>query len=363
MQQRQGFPNLSIQLYLDYNAVLENKFTELSPALISMTMRDGLSSGLNEGLIQIYDDKTLHEKMTGDEFIRVVVGNANTSTKLERIYGIHHYSVTINNKNDNILTIQVGTLHHIDSMKFCKSLSNNAADSLTSMIETFYRDKKLLKPDINSINVRVPQTQWAGDIQTYKKFISLHGASVNAESFPLVYECINGIVITDNTAMMNKVSKEFVIVDPDIIGEFGNYGTLPIAFDFKWLTKSNPHKRNRNENITYYSHSFIDNTLRYNIVGAGFNTTLVERSGAYSQKIDKDGVEELTRDEVLTQSDSYAKVTVYGDFSIMPTDKIRFYDYKHQAYKDFHVDEVVHEMSREQSVTNIYMFNRTKDEK
>ena len=70
--QREGFPNISIRLYEDYDAWLEHRFVELGATFTTLTMRDGLY-GSNEGLLQFYDAKNLHTKMDGEQIIQVSV--------------------------------------------------------------------------------------------------------------------------------------------------------------------------------------------------------------------------------------------------------------------------------------------------
>ncbi|EHO5970627.1 hypothetical protein KLY11_000667 [Salmonella enterica] len=75
--QRTGFPNVSIKLYQDYEAFLNHRFIELGATFVTMTLRDSLK-GVNEGLLQFYDNKAMHTKLTGREIIQVSLSTANT---------------------------------------------------------------------------------------------------------------------------------------------------------------------------------------------------------------------------------------------------------------------------------------------
>ena len=62
----------------------------------------------------------------------------------------------------------------------------------------------------------------------------------------------------------------------------------------------------------------------------------------------------------MAQYDGYAHCKVYGNFELTPGDKINFYDPKNQFQYDFYVDEVIHEVSNNTSITNLYMFTNGK---
>lgn len=67
--QRTGFPNVSIKLYQDYEAFQTSRFIELGATFITLTIRDSLR-GINEGLLQFYDPKAMHTRLTGREIIQ-----------------------------------------------------------------------------------------------------------------------------------------------------------------------------------------------------------------------------------------------------------------------------------------------------
>ncbi|EJN8096122.1 hypothetical protein NRW71_001545 [Salmonella enterica] len=75
--QRTGFPNVSIKLYQDYEAFLGHRFIELGATFVTMTLRDSLR-GVNEGLLQFYDSKAMHTRLSGREIIQISLSTANT---------------------------------------------------------------------------------------------------------------------------------------------------------------------------------------------------------------------------------------------------------------------------------------------
>lgn len=95
--------------------------------------------------------------------------------------------------------------------------------------------------------------------------------------------------------------------------------------------------------------------------GSANNSILVSRSGAYSDMIYRNGYEETLRILTMAQYDGYAKATIYGNFDMTPGMKVQFYDTKNQMLSNFYVDEVIHEISMETSLTNLYMFTNSKE--
>lgn len=355
--QKQGFPNITVQLYDDYNAYMDNSYIDMTPSLISLTMRDGLISGINEGLLQVHDEADLHTKLTGEEFIRVVVSTANSEVIQTRVYSIARFSLSIDKKADNVITFQLNPYHLVNDIMYSRSLPNNAGNAMTSMMSALYADKPLIKPKTNFINIRVPATNWCGTLDEYKKFIGQHGMSVEKESMPMVYEWFDGIEITDYQTITEEDYLTFMMLDPDIVGSMGDFSENPILFDFEWLIKKNAHKRMTYEDMTYYVQDIKNKNLRFTVVGDGHDRHICQRSGAYEGKLDKVGQDENKRFTIMSKNEGYSKATIYGDFRIKPTQKIYILEPKTQTKQTFYVDEVLHEVSRTQSLTTLYMIN------
>lgn len=359
MLQRQGFPNVSIKLYQDYNAWLENRFIELASTFVTMTLRDGLVSGVNEGLIQIYETKSLHTNMTGDEIFQISLATANTEVVYNRIYAVKHYSLSVDEKGDNVIIFSIGPMHTIQNFKFSRAFSNNAYDAINDMITYLYKDAPKCAPNIDEFNIRVPKTNWVLGVNEYFDFVRKHGMSVINEDIPLVWEDMTGLHISDFSTMVAAEPIEYVVTEPTLLGELNNAVSYKVCFDFEYQTKSNAYTRNPFRDVTYTAYSFFDKGIIQTTVGEGHNAVFISRSGAYLDQVYRDGLEEMKRRNTISQYDGYAKVKTYGDFSITPGMKLNFYDIKDQYKTDFYVDEVIHEISREQSITNIFMFTNT----
>lgn len=353
--QRAGFPNISIKLYQDYDAWLENRFVELGATFTTLTMRDGLY-GTNEGLLQFYDAKNLHTKMDGEQIIQISVGNANSSRTQTRIYGCKHFAVSVDQKGDNIITIQLDTIHSLENLKFSRMFFPSVQETLTEMIGVIYQDRTKISPPINGINVYVPSVPWCDNINRYMEFVRDMGLAVDSDQFVFVWEDIDGIEMMDYAAMIAQEPIKFVVGEPRLIGQYINDLETPLAFDFEWLTKANQHTRNPYKNATLYSHSFLDKQATRVTFGEGQNSILVSRSGAYADATYRNGFEEANRMMIMSQYDGYAKCKTYGNFELTPGDKLNFYDPKSQFQYDFYIDEVIHEVSNNTSITNIYMF-------
>ncbi|AKU42850.1 baseplate hub subunit [Escherichia phage vB_EcoM-E33] len=357
--QREGFPNISIRLYEDYDAWLEHRFVELGATFTTLTMRDGLY-GSNEGLLQFYDAKNLHTKMDGEQIIQISVKNANSERTQSRIYGSKHFAVGVDSKGDNIITIQLAPIHFLENLKFSRMFFPSVQETLTEMIGVIYQDRPLLAPPLNGINVYVPNVPWCDSMDRYMEFVREVGMAVESDKFVFVWEDIDGISIMDYEFMVNQEPINFVVGEPRLIGQYVQDMDTPIAFDFEWLTKANQHSRKPYENATVYAHSFLDKNATRITFGDGQNSILVSRSGGYSDYTYRNGFEEADRLVTMAQYDGYAHCKVYGNFELTPGDKINFYDPKNQFQYDFYVDEVIHEVSNNTSITNLYMFTNGK---
>ena len=357
--QREGFPNISIRLYEDYDAWLEHRFVELGATFTTLTMRDGLY-GSNEGLLQFYDAKNLHTKMDGEQIIQISVKNANSERTQSRIYGSKHFAVGVDSKGDNIITIQLAPIHFLENLKFSRMFFPSVQETLTEMIGVIYQDRPLLAPPLNGINVYVPNVPWCDSMDRYMEFVREVGMAVESDKFVFVWEDIDGLSIMDYEFMVNQQPINFTVGEPRLIGQYVQDMDTPIAFDFEWLTKANQHARKPYENATVYAHSFLDKNATRITFGDGQNSVLVSRSGGYSDYTYRNGFEEADRLVTMAQYDGYAHCKVYGDFELTPGDKINFYDPKNQFQYDFYVDEVIHEVSNNTSITNLYMFTNGK---
>ena len=338
MLQRPGYPNLSVKLFDSYDAWSNNRFVELAATITTLTMRDSLY-GRNEGMLQFYDSKNIHTKMDGNEIIQISVANANDINNVKtRIYGCKHFSVSVDSKGDNIIAIELGTIHSIENLKFGRPFFPDAGESIKEMLGVIYQDRTLLTPAINAINAYVPDIPWTS-----------------------TFENIMGVNMMDYDMMINQEPYPMIVGEPSLIGQFVQELKYPLAYDFVWLTKSNPHKRDPMKNATIYAHSFLDSSLPMITTGKGENSIVVSRSGAYSEMTYRNGYEEAIRLQTMAQYDGYAKCSTVGNFNLTPGVKIIFNDSKNQFKTEFYVDEVIHELSNNNSVTHLYMFtNATK---
>lgn len=355
MLQRPGFPNLSVKLYENYDAWLNNRYLELAATVTTLTMRDGLY-GRNEGILQFYDAKNLHTKMNGDQIIQVSVANANSKKILNRIYGCKHFSVAVDKKGDTIIAVQLGLIHEIINLKFSRCFFNDAGESIKEMLGAIYLDMPLVIPPINSINTYVPRVPWTSNLKEYIEWVRETSLAVDSDQFVFIWEDIYGINMMDYEFMTKQEAIQCVVGDPGTIGQMVNELEYPMAYDFEWLTKANSFVRNPMKNATFYAHSFLDNQLPRIITGDGHNSVLVSRSGSYSEMTYRNAYEEALRLGTMAQYDGYATCKLTGNFELTPGLKIAFNDPKSQFKTYFYIDEVVHEISNNQSITTLYMF-------
>ena len=358
--QRPGYPNVSIKLYEDYDAWQENRFLELASTFISLTIRDGLF-GRNEGMLQFYDAGALHTKMNGEQIIQISLTNANTQNVLTRIYGSKNFSTSVNDKGDNVNTINLEPIHNVKNLKFSRAFFSNATETVEEMIRVIYKEMPELAPSVNGLNIFVPRVPWVSDIETYLDFTREVGMSVDNESFVFAWEDISGINLNDYQSLTEQPALQMVVGEPRLIGEYVDQMDVPLAYDFNWLTKTNQYTRNPLENTTFYAHSFNDKEIQRLSTGTGENAVYLSRSGGYNEMTYRNGYEEALRLCTMAQYDGYAECKIVGNFEITPGLKINFGDPKGQFKTDFYVDEVIHEISNSSSVTNIYMFTNGKE--
>ncbi|WWS23810.1 hypothetical protein vBKpnAMK2_00145 [Klebsiella phage vB_Kpn_AM_K2] len=353
--QRLGYPNISIKLYSGYDAWLANRFVELAATFITLTMRDSLR-GTNEGLLQFYDSKNMHTRMNGDELVQISVANSNTSRTQTRIYGIKHFTVGVDDKGDSIITLQLGTLHDIMNLKFSRAFFSSAYETIKEMIGAMYVDQPLIAPPINGINAYVPRVPWTSTLKDYLRYVRNVGISTDNDQFIFAWEDITGINMMDYESMISQDPNVFMFGAPQTIGQFAAGLKYPLTWDFEWLVKSNRYNRNPMKNATFYAHSFVDKDVTRIINGEGQNSVFINRSGGYSDMIFRNGYEEALRISTMAQYDGYAQTKCYGNFELTPGMKINFVDLKDQFRTDFYIDEVIHEISNNTSITNLYMF-------
>lgn len=353
--QRPGFPNVSIKLYENYDAWTSNKFLELAATFITMTLRDGLY-GTNEGLLQFYDNKNMHTRLDGEQIIMISLANANSGRVQSRIYGSKHTSVSIDNKGDNIITIQLAPIHRLQNLKFSRTFFANATQSITEMINVLYQDMPLISPQVSGLNVYVPKIPWCFNIDKYYEFVRETGLAVDNDQFVFVWEDMTGVRLMDYQQMIEQKPLDYAVGDPKLLGQFVADAPIPLAFDFDWQVKTNQYTKNPYKNATIYAHSFLTQEVPRITFGDGLNSVVVSRSGAYSEQVYGNGYEEALRLATMSQYDGYASCKVYGNFEITPGTKLNFYDSKNQVQTNFYVDEVIHEISNNTSITNLYMF-------
>ncbi|ASD52103.1 baseplate hub [Pseudomonas phage PspYZU05] len=356
MNQRPGFPNISIKLFQNYDAWLENRYLELGATFTTLTLRDGIH-GTNEGILQFYDAKNLHTRLTGNEFIHISLRSQNDKSGVRsRLFGIAHSSVSVDKKSDNIIAFNLTPIHHSSNLGFNRSFFHDAGDSIKEMIDFLYNDSPHLKPKVNTVKTFVPVFPWTKTLSEYLQYSREIGLSVQNDDFVFIWEDWEGIHIEDYSSIIDKEPETVAIGDPSTIGQMVQEIGVKFGFDFEWLTKSNRFVRDPLKNVTAYTQSMYDNQVTRIIAGEGNNVMSLSRSGAYSEMTYRNGFEEARHLGTTAQFDSYAKFKTFGDFDIMPGQRLIFTDPKQQYNYTFVVDEVIHEIANNTSITTVYMF-------
>lgn len=360
VQQKPGYPNVSIKLYEDYDAWADNRFVELAATFTTLTMRDGLY-GRNEGILQFYDNKNMHMKMDGDQIVQISLSNANSKDVVTRLYGVKDSSVSVDSKGDNIIAFNLAPLHVVENVLFSRAFFANATETIQTMIDSIYQKRAEIKPKVEGINIYVPRVAWVNGITEYMDYVREIGISVDSETHAFVWEDISGINITDYKFLIDQKPRVMVVGDQKQVGSYVQHMEYGLAYDFTWLTKTNRNIRNPLTDVTIYSHSFNDKEIQRISIGEGTNTVVVSRSGGYSEMTYRNGYEEAFRLLTMAQYDGYATCKLVGDFTLTPGVKLNFGDRKNQFATDFYIDEVVHVITNNSSETHLYMFTNGKD--
>ena len=361
--QRLGFPNVSIKLYEDYEAWLNNRFLELGATFTVLTLKDTLL-GVNEGILQFYDPKNLQALLTGDELIQVSVANANTKEVLNRVYGIKNSNVSIDQKGDSILAFELTPYYKRVDLKFGRVFFRSAVDSVNAMLDSIYVDYPHIKPAVTGQNIHIPLVPWTKGLVSYMEYVRLYGMAVDSETWAYVWEDFYGIHIQDFDSIKKADPRYYVVGEPRVLGDFNvaldKDNSVDLVWDFEFLTRTNSFNRNPFDNVTVYSYSMLDKACKKLTTGEGQNSLSVSRSGGYEDQTYRNGYEEANRITSMAQYDTYAKCTMYGDFTVTPGTHMLFTDQKEQFLSDYYVDEVVHEITREQSLTYATIFTNSK---
>lgn len=360
-RQRLGYPNLSVKLYEDIKALEQNRFVELASTITTLTLRDSLY-GTSEGILQFFDAKNLHTKIDGENIITVSVANSNKQDKVKnRAYACKHFSVAVDQKGDNIIAINLEPYHNVMDLKFSRSFMANATESVTEMVKSIYANTQQIMPKVEGPNIAIPKTPWALGLTDYLQWIREIGMTVDNESFCFAYNCFDGIKLTDWATLEKQNVIPCVVGEPKQIGEYINQIDKPVFYNFEWLSKSNPYVKVPNENVTIYAYSLPTKKIERITIGNGHNSILVNRCGAYSDMTYVNGYEEALRLQTMSQYDSYARCTTFGNFDFEPGMKLHFKDFKDQFKTSFYIDEVIHEITNNQSQTTLYVFTHGKD--
>lgn len=360
IQQRPGYPNVSIKLYEDYDAWQENRFAELAATFTTLTLRDGLY-GTNEGILQFYDSKNLHTRLNGEQIVQISLSNANSKDVVNRIYGCKDSSVSVDEKGDNIIAFNLAPLHSVENIKFSRAFFANATETIESMISAIYKNRAEIAPKISGINAYVPRVAWVSTIEDYMEYCREVGLSVDSDTHVFIWQDFKGINIMDYAQLIAQTPRVMVVGDPKQVGSYVESMKDNLAYDFVWEAKTNRNIRNPMENVTVYSHSFNDKEIQRISVGAGENSIVVSRSGGYSEMTYRNGYEEAFRLLTMAQYDGYARCKTLGDFTFSPGQKVNFGDSKNQFKTDFYVDEVIHVITNNTSETHLYLFTNGKD--
>lgn len=355
MMQKPGYPNLSVKLYEDITAWKENRFIELAATITTLTLRDSLF-GTNEGILQFYDSKNLHAKINGDNLISVSVTNANSQNIKNRMYAVKHFASDVDKKGDNIIAMQLSPYHISRNLKFSRVFFTNATESIAEMVRVLYKDHEDISPKINGINVYAPRVPWTQGMPEYYQFVREVGMSVDNESFVFIYEDFNGINITDWYTIFNSQINHMAVGDADVIADYVDRLPVPMVYNFEFITRANQYTRKPNENMTIYSYSPSTKKIERITIGDGSNSAFVSRGGGYSDMTYSNGYEEAIRLQTMAQYDAYAKCQTVGNFELSPGMKVQLSDTKDQFKTLFYIDEVIHEITSNDSRTTLYMF-------
>ncbi len=227
------------------------------------------------------------------------------------------------------------------------------------MLGVIYKDRALITPPINTINAYVPDIPWTSTFDDYLAYVRELGLATASDKFVFVWQDILGVNMIDYDTLIGQEGIKMIVGEPNTVGQYIQELEYPLVWDFTWMTKANQFTRDPIKNATIFAHSFLDTSIPVIVTGDGDNAIVVSRSGGYSEMTYRNGFEEASRLQTMAQYDGYAKCTTTGNFNITPATKIIFVDQKNQFKSEFYVDEVIHELSNNNSQTHLYMFTNS----
>lgn len=359
--QRPMFPNLSIKLYDNMEMLPKKNYIELTPSVIVTTLRDTLF-GVNEGILQFYDSRNLHTKLSGNEIIHIsYTDQLNINKVINRVYAVRDFGVSTDNKGDNIIAMNIAPYHIVKNLSFSRAFMNDAKESIAEFMRVIYKGYDGLMPNINGENTFVPRVPWVGTYEGYCNYVRDIGIQVDTENFVFVWEDNNGINIKN--VMNDEPILQVLHGDPSKIGDFITHSKNPIASNIEYITKSNPHERLPFENMTYYSYAVHTKKIERVTTGEGQNTAFISRSGGYANLTFSNGYEELSRILTLAQYDGYIKFELTGNNALVlnPGAVITINDTVKDQFRNkrFIISEVVREIAQETSRVTIYAMSNS----
>lgn len=355
------FPNLSIKLYDNMEMLPKKNYIELTPSVIVTTLRDTLF-GVNEGILQFYDSRNMHTKLSGNEIITIsYTDQLNIRNVINRVYAVRDFGVSVDNKGDNVIAMNIAPYHIVKNLSFSRAFMNDAKESIAEFMRVIYKGYDGLMPNINGENTFVPRVPWVGTYEGYCSYVRDVGIQVDTENFVFMWEDNNGINIKN--VMNDEPTLEVLHGDPSKIGDFVTHSKNPIASNIEYITKSNPYERLPFENMTYYSYAVHTKKIERVTTGEGQNTAFISRSGGYANLTFSNGYEELSRIMTLAQYDGYIKFELTGNNALVlnPGAVITINDTVKDQFRNkrFIISEVVREIAQETSKVTVYAMSNS----
>lgn len=188
----------SIKLYTSYEKYIDNAYTELLPALVSFSEKT-MINGSSETLMQIYDAQLIYQQLIQPI---IQVSFQYNGTQEQHYYGLLYSNVDTDDKNRSVLRMNLSPLHKTFRRKFARSFSNNAVQTITECMTALYSKMKLLTPEVDGGNIRIPSGCLNGTYQDIFDYIRDNGQSVVSSDFCYLWEDGSGIFLKSSTDIL-----------------------------------------------------------------------------------------------------------------------------------------------------------------
>ena len=352
---RAEYQEVKVQIFVDYDGYLADKYYDVSDAFIKINLRMNLY-GLYNGLMIINDPDNIIEN-NGDTIFMITVNDPKLGRPVVFFMGSTHNDMTIMQNGDSVKMYNLVPYHNRKSNRFSKKLTNNSSESLEMMLDELYEHCDTIKPTIieNSVEAYVPGAIWVQSFDRYMEFIHEKGLSSENDQFVFCWYDESNINVMDYEKLISQDPIKGIIMEESFVGNLGYLVEDVPVFKYEFMTEANRAERSDAKNTTYVTTSNEKNGLYAEVYGTGTEMKMIDRSCVYREMTYSNGYEEINRSLVMSQYEGYSKFRTYGDMRLKPSVVMTIEDHKGLIKGLNIIDDVLYEFTQTESYTHVYL--------